>query len=444
MDAKLASMGLKSPASPVIRQFARQSMGATGNEFLSPHSAMNNEDNAASLLASQRAKLKAQAHRTSAPGTLASNNFGNERATGGLWGSATTPEAIAEQSVRSSSPNSQRPKSTGSDYSIAGNPSNNILRSPNLNATTGFEDLSPMVGGGSWASMVNTPLVPMFGQSTNSNVDDAPLSPRLDNVNGRLGAWNSATNSVANGQTQANPNLVLDDAKKFRRTGRVASGTTPTSATFGNEIRRPLSGNGQYSQQRATSNPVTSLGAQQAALSAQQNWRAANLLAPNSGNSMLSASTPLSAAGNMTPAEMANVLLQQQQQMAAQLQAQMQLQQNLMGMNLMNGMGGMNGLMGGMLSPNNNMMQMGMGLGQAGGLNVSAGAPGNYSNSGGMSPGGGGRRSPRPSDHRSMSGNRTPSSAVQVAGSGSNPDEAVDVHLLNDISGWMRSLRLHK
>lgn len=50
------------------------------------------------------------------------------------------------------------------------------------------------------------------------------------------------------------------------------------------------------------------------------------------------------------------------------------------------------------------------------------------------------RRSPRQND-RSPGGKTNLPSTV---GSGSNPDEAVDLSLLGDIPAWLRSLRLHK
>lgn len=131
MEAKLASMGLKSPASPVIRQFARQSLGASaGDSYLSPNSAAAgvaaggpsppspvtanmDEAPAAATLASQRAKLKASS-RTSAPANLLLGANGNGNGNGNastekspLW---SEKETVMER--RSPSP---RPKSTGSD-----------------------------------------------------------------------------------------------------------------------------------------------------------------------------------------------------------------------------------------------------------------------------------------------------------------------------------------
>lgn len=104
---------------------------------------------------------------------------------------------------------------------------------------------------------------------------------------------------------------------------------------------------------------------------------------------------------------------------------QIQLQQSLLGMN------GMGMTMNGGLSP------MGlMNLQSAGLLSPSALAALG-------SPGGAQRRSPRHSDGRSPTGGRSPNPSV-VPGSGVNPDEQIDMHLLQDVGNWLRSLRLHK
>lgn len=239
MDAKLASMGLKSPGlppSPAVRSFSagsgppgsgaatRQSLGG-GGDFLSPESANNATGNAtsgdpAATLAQQRARLKANAaHRISAPGTLTSET--GRPAT--IWSQSSltqvaerAPSPASDLSPASNSSN-MRPKST--DFTgIA----NQFARSPRPNATSVTQDsqgaeidlsvqdlrlneqLSPMVGG-SWASMVNTPMVPMFTEGSaigQGNVDAAAA---------KLANW-----SMGN----AGSRVVLDDAKKFRRESR--------------------------------------------------------------------------------------------------------------------------------------------------------------------------------------------------------------------------------
>lgn len=123
MEAKLASMGLKSPASPAMRQFARQSLGATSSSiadaYLSPHSANLQSSldeissaNSAAALASQRSKLKANA-RISAPANilLGASGFGaSDSMKSPLW---NEKERVVER--RSVSPSPNRPRSTGSN-----------------------------------------------------------------------------------------------------------------------------------------------------------------------------------------------------------------------------------------------------------------------------------------------------------------------------------------
>ena len=165
MEAKLASMNLKSPSlksnlpsSPTARNFSgsRAGLAESSANFLSPDSA--NQD-AAATLAQQRAKLKASnaAHRISAP-VLASGS-GDNRSTwgpGSQLGQVVELNAPAQEVVVSPA---SRPKST----EFAGSPR------PGDNGMSG-------VGDNSWASMVNTPLIPMFqkdsrpgGQSHDAN-----------------------------------------------------------------------------------------------------------------------------------------------------------------------------------------------------------------------------------------------------------------------------------
>jgi hypothetical protein len=68
-----------------------------------------------------------------------------------------------------------------------------------------------------------------------------------------------------------------------------------------------------------------------------------------------------------------------------------------------------------------------------------------------MSSGGGGgannpRRSPRPSEQqqRHASGGAGAGNKANVPGSGSDPQEPIDINLLSDVPAWLRSLRLHK
>ncbi len=205
MEAKLASMNLKSPGlksnlpgSPTTRNF---SGSAISNSFLSPESATNNGNDAAATLAQQRAKLKASnaAHRISAPALT----VGADRNT---WGSGSSQ--LGQVDERSSSPaqeitiapsnSASRPKST--DFSGLAN----ALRSPRGDEG---DQLSPMPGG-SWASMVNTPLIPIFKDTRNPGQS-------LDAAAQKLNDWTASSGGGA-----AVP-LMSDPPKKF---GRLSKG----------------------------------------------------------------------------------------------------------------------------------------------------------------------------------------------------------------------------
>ncbi|KAI0373802.1 hypothetical protein BV20DRAFT_962391 [Pilatotrama ljubarskyi] len=200
MEAKLAQMNLKSPGfksnlpgSPTTRNFS-------GSSFLSPESA-NNINNSggndpASTLAQQRAKLKAAsnaAHRISAPAL--SSAVGDRN----TWGSGSSQ--LGQVDERSSSPaqeitipsnGASRPKST--DFSGLAN----ALKSPRGDEG---DQLSPMPGG-SWASMVNTPLIPIFKDTRNPGQS-------LDAAAQKLNDWNSSGGAAVP--------LISDPPKKFNR-----------------------------------------------------------------------------------------------------------------------------------------------------------------------------------------------------------------------------------
>ncbi|CAI2178299.1 6059_t:CDS:2 [Funneliformis geosporum] len=166
VEAKLAGMSLKSPTSPTYprnRLYDRHS----GVEFLSPEAAIYSDPAAA--LAQQRARLQA--------------NTGN----------------------RSASLYSSRPKSmvAETDQSVWAPTTAFPLRSPRPGTGAFDGELSPLVGG-SWASMVSTPVVPMFAENKNKQSTDVDL------VNKKLTNW-SISNSSGN-------RVVLEsDVKKFRR-----------------------------------------------------------------------------------------------------------------------------------------------------------------------------------------------------------------------------------
>jgi hypothetical protein len=211
MEAKIASMSLKSPgfsASPTTRNFnLGPSRTSSGDNFLSPDSAtLQGQANAdaAHTLAQQRAKLKASnaAHRISAP-ILATSGADNRN----TWGSsqlgqvAERPSSPAQEITLQPPPPGSRPKST--DFSGAAN----SFRAPR--PSDGLDGLSPIVGD-SWASMVNTPLIPMF-QNTNKEQQQRN-GQNLDAAVNKLNDW-AAGNRVP----------LMEDPKKYRRPSKASS-----------------------------------------------------------------------------------------------------------------------------------------------------------------------------------------------------------------------------
>ncbi|KAH9012278.1 hypothetical protein EDB85DRAFT_2281311 [Lactarius pseudohatsudake] len=127
---------------------------------------VGNPSDAAAKLAQQRAKLKAAgnaSHRISAPALASSGERGTWA---GVLGQVAERDNSPTQEI-SMEPRSSRPQST--DFS--GLSAGSAFRSPRAyggTASGGLDGLSPAVGD-SWASMVNTPLLPMFQKTSNNN-----------------------------------------------------------------------------------------------------------------------------------------------------------------------------------------------------------------------------------------------------------------------------------
>lgn len=153
LEAKMAQLGIKSPTamkSPTnnTRAFQRQSTG-----FLSPNSASlygSASPDVSAALAAQRSKLKA--NRTSAPGILPMESMASYSGNTGL-------ENVQEKLRTSTGNPHERPNSS------------DLPRSPH--ASGSIDDaLSPISVGGSWASMVNTPIMSMLDNNNHTRSDD--------------------------------------------------------------------------------------------------------------------------------------------------------------------------------------------------------------------------------------------------------------------------------
>ncbi|EIW72378.1 hypothetical protein TREMEDRAFT_36653 [Tremella mesenterica DSM 1558] len=227
MESKLASMNLKSPS-------AGGGSGFTGspnlNQYLAPDSVFD-----PNAVAQKKGR-----NRISAPGTLQPS----DRWQGQLdqvIERGTSPGAESASNRSGSPAPDTRPKSA--DFS--GKARDGDIKSPRLSggssvaggaagSTIGLgigapPDLggnspmnSPFFNSGSWASMSNTPLVPMF------------TDPKVDNLQAAINM--ASLQMAASGQPGGRVNL--EDARKFRRPG---AGTTSRNVSgFEEALSSPL------------------------------------------------------------------------------------------------------------------------------------------------------------------------------------------------------------
>lgn len=431
-------------------------MALENSNFLSPDSANNiasGNGDAAATLAQQRAKLKANAaHRISAPGTLAQFT---ENMRGNVWPSSQLGQVVErvpspnretgrETKLSPPPPSSARPKSI--DFTGVAN----SFRSPRLaqvqNDQSTDDQLSPMIGG-NWASMVNTPVNPMFGASsdTSSGRDNGN---NLDAAAMKLASWNLSNNS--------NNRVVLDDARKFRRVSATKPDTindNNNNATVYGDDGEPLptvsqmqnppasrnnAGNSFASGLRSVSNSNAN-----ASQTGWQNQRSPALSSTRFGGS--DANDALTSAG-LNFAAMGGPMGAQAQ---AQALALAQMGMNIPGFNMFGGVNGMpamsplgmNGLVPGMEGIALNQMQQAQLFAAqlaAGGYNPAA------FGMGGLQPQQQQGRSSSRAGGRSPSNRGGTSANGRGGGDGKDKDEDVDVSLLSDVPGWLRSLRLHK
>lgn len=417
MEAKLASMNLKSPGlksnlpgSPTTRGFA-----GSMNNFLSPDSASlaAGGNDPAATLAQQRAKLKATnaAHRISAPA------LGSAIGDRNTWGNGSSQ--LGQVDERSSSPGQEltipspsansRPKST--DFSGAAG----AFKSPRADLDNA---LSPMVGD-SWASMVNTPLMPMFAKERNPNQS-------LDAAAAKLNDW-----ATANGSGPGVP-LMADPPKKLNRLSKGNSGLNPNDGMYNDDGMQQ----GQQGQRNVSGGYRNgNLGANGGGFSGQPGWNGAR--SPALSNT----SGRFSDDGSMNGLGVGGFNVG----MGAGLGMGMPSAQGF-NMAALAGMGP--------ISPFNNMFNMpnlaAMGVTPEQLLAMQMAAAGQLGQAGlgafgmGMqgSPGGRGTRG-----NMRSPGGKSPSARGGGNGNGGDAkkdEEEVDPKLLDDVPGWLRSLRLHK
>ena len=439
MESKLLSMGLKSPGlkappSPTTRNFSG------GSSFLTPDAAVTSPNpEAAATLAQQRARLKASnadaaARRISAPGTL--SNTGDLK----LWQSPQLgqvaerePSPIPE-GMPSPGPtgtvSSTRPKST--DFSVLTSQFGKNRNAVVTSDEQGADVLSPM-GGGNWASMVNTPLVPMFAN------DPKPVN--IESANAKLSAWSKTSNGTSTGSTSNNGRIPLADPKTFRRSSK-ASSTNPNSenvAVYGDD--GSLLGGSSASQNGRGGSGNRNVGG--GGGFGNQPWGGMPARSPALSNV---SSNRFPTQEEMAAAAAAGMPFGMGSPMSMGMNSLMSNMGGMGGMGGMGNMGGMGGMMPGlgfmglqgMMDPvQAQLLAAQIAAGQFG----QGGAWVNQANMSMM----GGRGSTRgPGLGGRTPGGKPTSNSGRGDGSGKDKDEEVDPALLNDVPAWLRSLRLHK
>ena len=399
MEAKLASIkspGLKSglPASPTTRNFTpgnRQSLILdSSSNFLSPDSAANppgQNDAAAATLAQQRAKLKASnaSHRISAP-VLASAG-GDGRAS---WGPSQLSQ-VSEQSAPAQeiTVNVSRPKSTEFSGTI-GTP-----RNIDINASD------------SWASMVTTPLIPMFKKETRPppandppktewQSNPSPGVPRMGDptIHRRKNQNDRNGGNDGNNMYDDNGNPVQQNAGRGGRPGGNNAGWTGRSPSLNNNQPNRF---GDGSDAGGSNNGMNGLGMQMGNFGGM--GMGMGMGSPNMGMGMPGLGMQPMSPFNMN---MLSMMTPEAQLLAAQMAASGFGQPGYLG-----------------------MQPMSAGLGQ-------------------MGPGGGRKNGPSSARSPGLSSARSVGSRADSSINTPKAEEDVDPTLLTDIPGWLRSLRLHK
>lgn len=424
MEAKLASIkspGLKSglPASPTTRNFNvgnRSSLALdNSSNFLSPESAANpSGHDAAATLAQQRAKLKASnaAHRISAP-VLATGTVDGRP----TWAAATQLSQVSEQNAPAQeiTVNASRPKST--EFS-------GTLGSPRPGAISGGDATVP--AGDSWASMVNTPLIPMFQKDTR-------VAPQ--NLDNKLNEWQNK--STAPGVPRMGDPTIHRRPKPMGNDGRDNNHGQNNGGMYddnGNLIM-PGGNNGQHQNQQARS-----------ASGGMRNVSGGNGFGGPGGwsgaRSPALSNTSSNRFGNDDGGNLNGM-------------NGLGMQMGPGGFNMGMGSPGLGMPMGGLagmgpMSPfNMNMLSaMGMGLSPEAQLLAAQMAASGFGQNNwlGMQPVSAGLGSGRRGPPSGRSPGLKSANSATTSRDGGTPkgEEDVDPALLNDVPAWLRSLRLHK
>ncbi len=273
------------------------------------------------------------------------------------------------QPLPSASLRSPRPFPLSGDSNIQNTSVSAVESNP-----TGMPLFSPYAQGGSWASAMNTPMVPNF--NTQQSVNQADMIANATAM--KLAALSTVNNRIQ-----------LDDVRKYRR-ARSSEGQSGMQPPMSAGLPSNILMTNEYGQ---VLTPQQAAVLQQQQIAAMQGRRSRpsspGIAITGPGGGM---------AGVGMPMAQSNGFLSTYD----------------------GGMGGMNNGLAGM-----NLASMGAAYGMPGSMgSIGGGAEGGYL-----------------SDASEIARGRSPRGK---RGSSKPPEDPTDLHLLKDVSNWLRSLRLHK
>jgi len=441
MEAKLANLNLRSPNRTsfggVPPSATRDSFGG-GNDhpssYLTPESALANAGEgpaAPSPRSASSSSANKASHRISAPGTLnsLSPSWAGASQLDQVLERCPSPSAESVSSARSNLNNDVRPKSTDFTGLANGPPgSASFARSPRLGSGNNGEDvtfpLSPNGAGGNWASMVNTPAVPMFATNHSTIQDHPAFSSLASSAVPKLAEAPKRRSSAKMSMGGGGNNLYNEDGELV---GQQSSSQQQQQQHVGRGLQSPgaLGGGFQGAGAGAWSRSP-GLGNDHLGGAGFPNNFGLGVGGLGGGFAGLGSPSPSDIAFQMSQLQLQQLQLQQLQQLQ-------QLGVNNVGGGIGMGLPMMAGLGMGMNGPG------GLGYGQAP-RSASLRSQSGYSANGA---GAGGKRSPMMGMGGNVNKSPSPGGRRESAGVGAGPEEDTDIRVLEDIPQWLRTLRLH-
>lgn len=244
MEAKLAainhlkSMNPKSPASPSGRSFNAVPPRNSSN-FLSPESALDADRSAINKSNPSSPIWSAHAPSHSIGGNLAASDSADVRGANRTALNRTKSVDYSSVGATSALSGSRTPHLSqhfedapeGGQGEQENPPVSATLKSPMVSTSTSQLPLGSTLSQPSWASMMNTPLMPGFDNKTG-----IPSPMTVENATQKLASWNLNNGLDMSGR------VVLDDPRKYRRRNDDSNPISPVQphSAVGNLGQWPL------------------------------------------------------------------------------------------------------------------------------------------------------------------------------------------------------------